>query len=248
MHVLYVIPARLASTRLHHKPLRLLGGQPLIRRVVQRAVDLDLDAPVVVATDSRRVLGAVAGLGVDAVLTDPAHGSGTSRVGEVARRPEYSGFEIIVCLQGDEPFMPAAAVRGALERVINGDQIGTAASAPGPGDAHDPNRVKVVVDSAGRAVRFARVLRPPFHRHIGIYACRRDALLTWLEAPPVERERTERLEQLRPLALGLSIGVALLDEAVRAGIDTEDDLALAEAWFRSNAPPSREGAGTGVRV
>lgn len=238
MHVLSVIPARLGSTRLPNKPLRLLAGEPLIRRVAQRVLELGLDGPVVVATDSRRVAGAVQGLGLDAVLTNPGHRSGTERVAEVILRPEYAGFDLVLNVQGDEPFVPSEAVHGALARVVSGDAIGTAAAPLAPEHASDPNRVKVSVDGNGHAVTFSRSPVPSSYHHIGAYAYRRDALLAWVRARPVPEEVVESLEQLRPLALGMTIGVAILDEETSPGIDTEDDLALAEASFRDR----REGS------
>jgi 3-deoxy-manno-octulosonate cytidylyltransferase (CMP-KDO synthetase) len=253
MHVLSVIPARLGSTRLPNKPLRLLAGEPLIRRVAQRVLELGLDGPVVVATDSRRVASAVQGLGADAVLTSPWHQSGTEHVAEVIRRPEYAGFGLVLNVQGDEPFVPPEAVHGALARVAAGDPIGTAAAPMPPEHASDSNRVKVVVDGSGHAVTFTRspvpssprTLVPPSLTHIGVYAYRRDALLAWVAAEPVAQETSERLEQLRPLALGMTIGVAVLDHAVPSGIDTEEDLALADLCLDVNAPHSPQGRGAG---
>lgn len=231
MHVLSVIPARLGSTRLRNKPLRLLAGEPLIRRVVQRVLDLGMDTTVVVATDSRRVAGAVRGLGVDAVLTNPGHGSGTERVAEVVLRPEYAGIDLVLNVQGDEPFIPSEAVHGALARVVSGDAIGTAAAPLASDHATDPSKVKVTVDGDGHVLSFSRSFVPSSLHHIGLYAYRRDSLLRWVDADPVPQEKAERLEQLRPLALGMSIGVALLDQEAPIGIDTEEDLKMAAAWL-----------------
>ena len=231
MHVLCVVPARLGCTRLHHKPLRLLAGQPLIKRVVERVRAFGLDGPLVVATDDRRVVETVSGTGAHAVLTDPGHRSGTERVAEVARRAEFARFDIILNVQGDEPFVPAAAVTGALERVAGGDDIGTAAAPLAPGHAADPSKVKVTVDAGGHAVSFSRSFAPASLHHIGVYAYRRNALLDWVAAMPTAAETGERLEQLRPLALGMTIGVARIGHEVLPGIDTEDDLALAEHSF-----------------
>ncbi|MSR07485.1 MAG: 3-deoxy-manno-octulosonate cytidylyltransferase [Gemmatimonadetes bacterium] len=231
MHVLCVIPARLGSTRLPNKPLRLLAGEPLIRRVVQRVQELGLDARVVVATDSRRVAGAVQGLGVESVLTNHGHDSGTERVAEVIQRPEYADFDLIVNVQGDEPFIPSEAVHGALARVVSGDAIGTAAAPLAPEHAMDPNCVKVLVDGDGHVLSFSRSLIPSSLHHIGVYVYRRDALLAWVGAEPVAEETKQGLEQLRPLALGMNIGVAVLDEAAPPGIDTDEDLKTAQAYL-----------------
>jgi 3-deoxy-manno-octulosonate cytidylyltransferase (CMP-KDO synthetase) len=152
-------------------------------------------------------------------------------VAEVVDRPEYAEFDIIVNVQGDEPFVPAEAVTGAIDRVSGGDDIGTAGALLMAEHAADPNRVKVAVDAGGRAVSFSRSFMPGSHHHQGIYAYRREALLAWVRARPVPEEVAERLEQLRPLALGLNVGVAVLNEPAPPGIDTEEDLQMAEAYL-----------------
>jgi 3-deoxy-manno-octulosonate cytidylyltransferase (CMP-KDO synthetase) len=230
-----VIPARLAATRLPQKPLRLLRGEPLIRVVARRALSLDLGGPVVVASDDERVLEAVAPLGVPGVLTG-THRSGTDRVAEVARRPEYAGADVILNFQGDEPFLPREAAAGAVARVLGGDDVGTAAQPLSPDAWRDPRRVKVEVDGRGRALRFFRTPgapacthQPPTFHHVGVYAYRPDTLARWSALPPTAAEEAEGLEQLRPLARGFTIGVATLTDSVPHGIDTEDDLETAEA-------------------
>jgi 3-deoxy-manno-octulosonate cytidylyltransferase (CMP-KDO synthetase) len=233
-----VIPARIGSTRLPGKPLRLLGGEPLIRRVVRRAFSLGLDAPVVVATDDPAVLAAVADTGAIGVLTAPDLRSGTERVAAAMAHPAFPPADLVLNLQGDEPFLPADAATGAVRRVRDGDDVGTAAQPLTPDGWRSPHRVKVEVDGRGHAERFFRTPMPPAcaHRaptfqHVGVYAYRPAALRRWLALPPVEAERVEALEQLRPLAHGMRIGVAVLDTAVPHGIDTEDDLRLAEAML-----------------
>lgn len=236
MRLLIVIPARLGSTRLPNKPLRLLGGEPLIRAVARRVLGFGLEARVVVAGDDPLIADAVAPLGVEWVLTEVTHRSGTERVASVAARPEFSHHELIVNVQGDEPFIAREALAGALDQVMEGFDVGTVAHPVGPEALRDPNRVKVEVDGRGRALGFFRVppvptcsRREAIFQHVGVYAFRRAALAAWMAAPPIEEEETERLEQLRPLSMGLSIGVALLPQGVPAGIDTEADLLTAEA-------------------
>jgi 3-deoxy-manno-octulosonate cytidylyltransferase (CMP-KDO synthetase) len=231
-----VIPARLGSNRLPGKPLRLLGGEPLIRRVVRRASALGLDAPVVVASDDPGVLAAVAGTGAVGLLTAPDLRSGTERVAAAMDDPAFPPADIVLNLQGDEPFLPADAAAGAVRRVREGDDVGTAAHPLTPDAWRNPHRVKVDVDRRGYAQRFYRTPGPPactFHaptfQHVGVYAYRPAALRRWVTLPPLDAERDEALEQLRPLAHGMRIGVAVLDGAVPPGIDTEDDLRLAEA-------------------
>src|SRR5512143_999184 len=156
MRLLGVIPARLGSTRLLHKPLQLLAGEPLVTRVIQRVRALGLVDELVVATDSDLVVRVVELAGVRAVLTRDSHLSGTDRVAEVAARPEYAGHDVVANVQGDEPFLAQAALAGALDRVEQGDDVGTAAAPLEPKHAGDPGRVKVVADSRGRALYFSR--------------------------------------------------------------------------------------------
>jgi 3-deoxy-manno-octulosonate cytidylyltransferase (CMP-KDO synthetase) len=244
MRVLGVIPARLGSTRLPNKPLQMLAGEPLITRVVQRVQEHGLMDELVVATDSPMVAQVVERSQVRAVLTARAHLSGTDRVGEVAARSEYAGFDTVVNVQGDEPFLTREALAGALDRVAGGDDIGTAAAPLDPALAGDPARVKVVTDARGRALYFSRASIPHlretadlapslYWQHLGIYACTRGALLRWSALDPSPAEAAERLEQLRALHHGLRIGVALLTEPVEPGIDTPDDLRRAEAHWHA---------------
>jgi 3-deoxy-manno-octulosonate cytidylyltransferase (CMP-KDO synthetase) len=244
MRVLGVIPARLGSIRLPNKPLQLLAGEPLITRVIQRVMEHELTDRLVVATDSPAVAEVAVAAGVQAILTDPAHLSGTDRVAEVASRPEFAGAEIVVNIQGDEPFLPREALAGAIDRVEGGDDVGTAAAPLDPALAPDPARVKVVTDAGGRALYFSRAAIPHrreptddggdlYWQHLGIYACTRSALARWVAAEPSPAELAERLEQLRALHCGLAIGVARLEEPALPGVDTPDDLRRAEAHWHA---------------
>jgi 3-deoxy-manno-octulosonate cytidylyltransferase (CMP-KDO synthetase) len=244
MRVLGVIPARLGSTRLPNKPLQLLAGEPLITRVIERMLDHDLVGQLVVATDSTRVAEVAERSGVRAVLTDGAHQTGTDRVAEVAGRTEFAGFDTIVNIQGDEPFLSREALAGALARVEQGDDIGTAAAPLSAALADDPSRVKVVTDARGRALYFSRAVIPHrreasdpsdglYWQHLGIYAYTRASLIRWVSLPACEAEQAERLEQLRALHHGLTIGVARLDEPALPGVDTADDLRRAEAHWHA---------------
>lgn len=244
MRVLGVIPARLGSTRLPNKPLQLLAGEPLITRVIQRVVAHGLTDELVVATDSPMVAEVAERSRVRAVLTDSGHLSGTDRVAEVVERPEFSAAEVVVNVQGDEPFLERDALAGALERVRGGDDIGTAAAPLEEGLASEPGRVKVVTDARGRALYFSRAAIPYrrepaepaaglYWQHLGIYAYTREALRRWVAAPPSPAEVAERLEQLRALHCGLIIGVARLDRPAVPGVDTPDDLRRAEAHWHA---------------
>jgi 3-deoxy-manno-octulosonate cytidylyltransferase (CMP-KDO synthetase) len=236
--VLCVIPARLGSSRLPRKPLLLLAGEPLILHVVRRVADLHLCDRLIVATDATEIAAAVEQSGFEAVLTSAHHQSGTERIAEVTGRKEFARYSRILNVQGDEPFVPAEAITGALACLERGDPLGTAAAPLDAEQADDPSRVKVVVDVNGRALYFSRA-RIPFDRdgrggvsyrqHIGVYAYTRDALERWVRLPPVAEERSEGLEQLRPLLHGMPMGVALIDRPAAPGIDTPADLRWAQA-------------------
>ena len=140
MPVLVVIPARLGSTRLPSKPLQPLGGLPLIVRVAERVGALGCTDALVVATDSPQIAEVVERAGFRPVLTSAAHQTGTERVAEVAALREFSGFDLIVNVQGDEPFVPREALAGAIARVEGGDDVGTAAAPLAASLATDPAR------------------------------------------------------------------------------------------------------------
>ena len=236
-----VIPARLAAVRLPRKPLRLLAGLPLIIRVWQRVSAMKLADACVIATDDESVANAARDAGADCAITSESHTSGTERVAEVAGQARFADYSTIVNVQGDEPFIGCGAVKGAASMVSSGRfPIGTAASPASWDIAGNPNIVKVVRANDERAMYFSRAAIP-FRRdgaespgiqplqHIGVYAYSRDALVQWVALPPNDLEITERLEQLRPLAAGIPIGVAIADEPPASGIDTEDDLSRANA-------------------
>jgi 3-deoxy-manno-octulosonate cytidylyltransferase (CMP-KDO synthetase) len=245
MRTLVVIPARLGAMRLPRKPLRLLSGLPLIVRVWQRISEMNVADAVVVATDDDTVASTVRDAGADCVMTSAKHSSGTERVAEVAAQDRFRGYETVVNVQGDEPFIGKGAVRGAAEIVSSGRfPLGTAASRASREILDTPSLVKVVVGDDGRAMYFSRApipfLRDPADtpklsertlQHIGVYAYSREALRRWVSLPPHPLEEIERLEQLRPLAAGLPIGVAVTSEAPASGIDTEEDLERANAHW-----------------
>jgi 3-deoxy-manno-octulosonate cytidylyltransferase (CMP-KDO synthetase) len=200
---------------------------------------------VVVATDDESVASAVRQAGAECVMTSDRHTSGTERVAEVAAQPRFQGYSTIVNVQGDEPFIGREAVKGAAQVVSSGRfPLGTAASRAGKEILDTPSLVKVVVADDGRAMYFSRAPIPYLRdqsdraklvertlQHIGVYAYSREALREWVALPPHPLEEIERLEQLRPLAAGLPIGVAITNELPASGIDTEEDLAHAnERW------------------
>jgi 3-deoxy-manno-octulosonate cytidylyltransferase (CMP-KDO synthetase) len=247
--VLGVIPARLGSERLPRKPLHVLAGRPLIEWVWRRARTFAALDHLVVATDSEEVAAACDGFGAEVVLTSADHESGTDRVAEVAARSAFAGFHIVVNIQGDEPFVTEEQVAGAVAMVRAGFDVGTVAAPVATLAAwRDPAVVKVVRGSGGRALYFSRAPIPHargreptagelasdgYLRHIGVYAYSQTALARWVALAASELERLERLEQLRPLAAGLGIGVALARVA-EGGIDTPADAARAERLLRGD--------------
>jgi 3-deoxy-manno-octulosonate cytidylyltransferase (CMP-KDO synthetase) len=246
--VLGVIPARIASVRLPRKPLHPLAGRPLIEWVWRRVRSFDLFDPLIIATDSREIADVVQAFGARAELTAETHVSGTDRVAEIAARPEFSDCSIIVNVQGDEPFIQYEQVAQAIALVRESWPIGTVATPVRTLAAwRDPAVVKVVRADDGRALYFSRSAIPHqrggdptdaelasdrFLRHLGVYAYSADALRRWVSQPEHELERLERLEQLRPLASGIQIGVAVVASSSE-GVDTLEDAVRAEQRIRA---------------
>lgn len=241
-----LIPARLASTRLPDKPLADIGGVPMIVQVWRRAREADV-GPVLVACAEPAIVEAVTAHGGDAVLTDPTLPSGTDRIYQaLTRRDPERRFARVVNVQGDLPTLDPALIRAALAPLDRlGSDLGTLVVATDdPREKADPNIVKAIVafdpaqPNLGRALYFTRATAPtgpgPVYHHIGLYTFRRAALERFAALPPSPLEQRERLEQLRALEAGMSIGAALVD-TVPLGVDTPDDLARARALFGSSA-------------
>jgi 3-deoxy-manno-octulosonate cytidylyltransferase (CMP-KDO synthetase) len=245
-----IIPARFAATRLPGKPLLMIGDRPLIQWVWRLAIESGADS-VVVATDDERIRRAASSFGADCVMTSIQHASGTDRIAEVVRSRGYSAEDIIVNLQGDEPMMPAAVVGNvaAALREYPGTDIATAvAPILSLQEFLDPNCVKALRASDGRALYFSRapVPWPREHiradrptrfsgawRHIGIYAYRARGLLQFAAWAPTPLELTEKLEQLRALEHGMRIQLVALPDAPPAGVDSPEDLERVRAVLKS---------------
>jgi len=245
------IPARYGSTRLPAKPLRLIGGVPMVVRVAQRALQAGA-SQVVVAVDDARIAEALEGQGVEVCMTRSDHASGSDRLAECAAHYGWADDAIVVNLQGDEPFAPAAGIR-AVAQALAGDDAPMATLATPIIDAEelfDPNVVKLVRAANGRALYFSRAPLPwardafavdrqflpsgsPFLRHIGIYGYRAGFLDRYSQLPRTPLEQAESLEQLRVLEHGHAIAVRLTPEPFPPGVDTEADLERAEQWLRS---------------
>lgn len=241
------IPARHSASRLPGKPLRLLGGEPLVLHVARRALEAGADE-VWVAADDVRIAEALAGSGVRIAMTSPGHASGTDRLAECAGIAGWGDDTIVVNLQGDEPFAPASGIHAAVAALAaSGAEMATLAT---PVDdietLLDPNAVKLVRAGNGDALYFSRAPVPwprdafaadraamptgrHWLRHIGLYAYRAGFLRRFAAMPPGRLEQVESLEQLRVLEAGFRIAVALAAEAFPPGVDTPADLARAEA-------------------
>ncbi len=238
MKVLGIIPARYASTRLPGKPLLEIGGQSMIQRVYKRVASASSIDLAVIATDDEKIFQHVQGFGGVVRMTSPDHQSGTDRCAEVAR--ELSDFDIIVNIQGDEPFIDLADIDQVVG-LLKGEQAAQIATLGTPiirqDDVFNPNIVKLVKNSAGRALYFSRNPIPylrnypqeqwsdhhVFIRHLGIYGFQRSSLLAVTELPVGQLERLEALEQLRWLEAGFSIQVGMTENPSQ-GIDTPEDL------------------------
>jgi 3-deoxy-manno-octulosonate cytidylyltransferase (CMP-KDO synthetase) len=246
IRTLGVIPARYGAQRFPGKPLALIAGKPLVQRVYEQARKARRLDEIVVATDDTRILEAVENFGGNAVLTDPACPSGTDRAAEVAR--QYSS-ELIVNIQGDEPLMKPEMIDQLVAGMEESPEfvMGTLARVVESGDVWaNPNVVKVVFGVRGNALYFSRCPVPfvrdanggfingKSHKHIGIYAYRKEFLLKFVTLPQSPLEQTEKLEQLRALENGFGIRVWVTPHD-SIGVDRPEDVKLVEEILRSGA-------------
>jgi len=236
--IIGVIPARLESTRLPRKPLRLILGQPMIAWVYHRARRAPSLDGLLVATDSEEILSYCRGAGISVEMTSSAHRSGTDRVVEVMSRVPA---DIYVNIQGDEPMVTAEHIELMLRpfRESPAPQVSTLKVAISPEEARNPNNVKVVTDVNGRALYFSRALIPldrdgtgrvQYFKHLGLYAYSAAALKLFQALAPSTLEQHEKLEQLRLLENGVTIHVLETREDT-IGVDTEEDLKKVEEFF-----------------
>ncbi|MCF7918408.1 MAG: 3-deoxy-manno-octulosonate cytidylyltransferase [Candidatus Cloacimonetes bacterium] len=229
MKIIAVIPARWQSSRFPGKPLVLLKGKYIIQHVYERVLTSGIFAEVIVATDDERILKAVEEFGGTAEMTSIDLRSGTDRVAEVCRKHD---FEIVVNVQGDEPFITKAPLQ-KLVSAFDDPQVQTATLMNRILDnIDDPNQVKVVFDKNHNALYFSRAAIPferdnehkaEFWGHIGVYAFRKEMLENFVKLPQSRLENLEKLEQLRLLENGYSIRM-VATEYQGWGIDTQEDL------------------------
>ena len=246
--VVAFIPARLGSARLARKPLQDLGGKTLIVRVCEAVAKTELFERIVVATDHDDIATVVRQAGFTAVLTDPQLPSGTDRIAAAAAQIKLDADARIVNVQGDEPFVDATLLRDVLsslgmhpEAVVTPVEVLKELS-----ELRDPNVVKAVLGGGGRALYFSRAAVPydrdsantqpseVHFRHVGVYAYTHTTLRRITQLPAHPLETCERLEQLRWLAYGQEVRCVEV-AAGRRGIDTEEDLQRARAYFADSA-------------
>ena len=245
------IPTRYAASRLPGKPLRLIGGEPMVLHVARCALAAGA-REAWVATDDARIAEALQGSGVQVAMTSPEHASGTDRLAECSRIAGWADDTIVVNLQGDEPFAPADGI-ACVARTVADSGAGIATLATPIDDIEtllDPNTVKVVRAANGDALYFSRAPLPwprdaftgydrrmpeggHWLRHIGIYGYRAGMLRAFAALPPGTLERIESLEQLRALEAGWRIAVALAPSPFPPGVDTPEDLERAERTYQA---------------
>ncbi len=240
MRAVAVIPARLASTRLPRKMLREIAGQPLIGRVYEAVRSSPLLHDVIIATDSDEIVAVCQRHGWKTQLTSAVHRCGTERVHEVSQSVVA---DVYLNVQGDEPLTRPEHIAALLELMQDPEvQVGTLKTPEAAADIDNPSAVKVVTDSAGRALYFSRATipydrdgaRPDYFKHLGFYAYRKPALDRFVALPESPLERNERLEQLRFLENGIAIHVTETSYDT-VGVDTEEDLRRVADILRSGS-------------
>ena len=241
MKLIAMIPARYGATRFPAKLMQDLCGKPVIVHTYQRVADTNLFDQVYVVTDDDRIEKAIREVGGSVIRSQKQHNSGSDRLAEASKNLEV---DIIVNVQGDEPFTDKENLQKVIDIFANDPQKNIAVASlmeriTNPDDIANPNNVKVVVNKFNEALYFSRSVIPfprdpntavPYYKHIGIYAYRKDALQQFTQLPPSQLEETEKLEQLRYLENGFKIRLALT-HIPTIGIDTPEDLEKARKYL-----------------
>lgn len=234
MKIIAVIPARYASTRFPAKLMQDLGGKTVILRTYEAAINTQLFDDVFVVTDSDLIYDEIVSHGGKAIKSIKEHESGSDRIAEAVENLEV---DIVINVQGDEPFIDAEPLAKVIEVFRNDldkkvDLASLMREITNEDDINNPNNVKVVVDQNGFALYFSRSVIPypreknvgvRYMQHIGIYAFRKQALLDFYSLPMQSLEASEKLEQLRYLEFGKRIRIVETTH-VGIGIDTPEDL------------------------
>jgi len=244
MSYMIVIPARFASTRFPGKPLALLGDKPVLQHVYERASKSNAER-VVIATDDDRIEAAAVAMGAEVCMTSPDHVSGTERLAEVVGRYQLADDQVVVNVQGDEPFMPVACMDQVASLLQEHEQCEMSTLChviDKKEEIENPHFVKVVMDENGNALYFSRAPIPfdrdgeehgirasLYYRHIGLYAYTAGFLRRYSKMDHCDLEKIEALEQLRVLWHGEKVRVGITEHDTGMGIDTPEDLERANA-------------------
>lgn len=240
MKILCIIPSRIGSTRLPRKPLLLINGKPMIQIVYEAAKACKFFDRVIVATDNEEIAKVIKNCNGEVEFTDSVIKTGSDRVAVVAKK--YNDVEVVVNLQGDEPFVQPSMLETLIAPYLNGEQpdMTTLVSPLDISkDLNNPEIVKVISDLKGRALYFSRSPIPyfrnksqhdlPLYHHLGIYAFRYNFLMDFIQLKQTPLELTESLEQLRALEHGYHIQLCLTPIRTLE-INTPEDLTMAQTW------------------
>jgi len=240
MKILCVIPSRIQSTRLPRKPLLLIQGKPMVQWVYENASRCSVISKVVVATDSEEVAAIIKNCGGNIEMTSADLKTGSDRVATVAEK--YNDMDIVINLQGDEPFIKPKMLEQLVTPYLAGEKpemTTLAYKLDMEKEYSDPRFVKVITALNGNALYFSRSPIPyftgankiaaPTYHHIGLYAFRRDFLLLYRNLPQTPLEKAESLEQLRALEHGYTIRVCLTEEKT-VEVNDEQDLIAAQGF------------------
>lgn len=244
MRKIAVIPARYNASRFPGKLLQCIDKKTVIESTYTNVKKANLFDEVIVATDDKKIYNTMKKIGARVEMTRTDHNSGSDRIAEVVQNIET---DIVVNVQGDEPFLNHESLRTLL-RIVEDDKLKEVAVASlmekitEEKEINDPNNVKVVVDNKGNALYFSRAAIPysrdseaevSYYKHIGIYAFRKEALLQFTKLPQGQLEQIEKLEQLRYLENNFKIRLAVTPHAT-IGIDTREDLEKARRYIANN--------------
>ena len=236
MKILCVIPSRIASTRLPRKPLLEIQGKPMVQWTYENASRCKALTEIVVATDSEEIAAVVHAAGGKTLMTDPNIQTGSDRVAAVAQ--QFPEMDVIINLQGDEPFIRPLMLEQLIKPFLDGENVQMTTLAypiKSQDEFTDPGAVKVILDQNHNALYFSRAPIPyfrvaadaPVYHHMGLYAFRRDFLLQYTQLSQTPLENAEALEQLRVLEHGYKIRVCLTEERTLE-INTPEELEAAQ--------------------
>lgn len=244
--IIGVIPARYASTRFPGKPLALIGGKPMIAHTYERALMSRFIERVIVATDDKRIYDECRNRGIDVLMTPDSLPTGSDRIAFVAQ--STFNAEIIVNIQGDEPFIEGKMIDQAIQPILLDEEVWVSTLAKriyAVSELSSPDVVKVVFDMNNNALYFSRSVIPflrghelsddilsrtAYYKHVGLYVYRKEALIEFTALPQTDLENTEKLEQLRMLEHGFKLKI-VETEFDSISVDTPADLERAKKHY-----------------